>query len=188
MNSTAITAQHMKAALPDMSSAVSLDGLDDAVTIYRDGLGIPHVKASHESRCLLRAGLRHVAGQAVADGVRPAARLRALGRVRGAGGPGAGRHDAQVPAAQLGAPGLRGARRRGQGNGRRLRRGRQRLHRRHQFAARRVRRRRIVPGEVGAVGLPGGLQGAPLHDGGYSRPSCGARAWSTPWGPSTPRA
>ena len=46
MNSTAITAQHMKAALPDMSSAVSLDGLDDAVTIYRDGLGIPHVKAS----------------------------------------------------------------------------------------------------------------------------------------------
>ena len=51
MNSTAITAQHMKAALPDMSSAVSLDGLDDAVTIYRDGLGIPHVKAatSHDA-------------------------------------------------------------------------------------------------------------------------------------------
>ncbi len=41
-----ITAEHMKAALPDTSSAVSLDGLDDAVTVYRDRLGIPHVKAA----------------------------------------------------------------------------------------------------------------------------------------------
>ena len=46
MEPTAITAQDMKAALPDTSSALSLDGLDDTVTIYRDDLGIPHVKAS----------------------------------------------------------------------------------------------------------------------------------------------
>ena len=40
--------------------------------------------------------------------------------------------------------------------------GRQRLHRQHPLAASRVRHRRVVPREVGAVGLPGGLQGAPL--------------------------
>ena len=41
MKPRAITAQDMKAALPDTSSALSLDGLDDTVTVYRDALGSP---------------------------------------------------------------------------------------------------------------------------------------------------
>ena len=46
MKPKTISVQDMKAALPDTSSALNLDGLDGTVTVYRDGLGIPHVKAS----------------------------------------------------------------------------------------------------------------------------------------------
>ncbi len=46
MTPLTISAQDLQAALPDTSSGVILDGPDDAITIYRDGLGVPHVKAA----------------------------------------------------------------------------------------------------------------------------------------------
>ena len=39
------TLEDLKAALPDTSSTLRLTGLDATVEIYRDGYGIPHVKA-----------------------------------------------------------------------------------------------------------------------------------------------
>ena len=46
MKPLAVSPNDMKAALPDTSSALALDALDDTVSIYRDALGIPHVKAA----------------------------------------------------------------------------------------------------------------------------------------------
>ena len=39
------TAVDLKSALPDTTSTITLKGLDAPITIYRDKLGIPHVKA-----------------------------------------------------------------------------------------------------------------------------------------------
>ncbi len=45
MNTTRLTPDDMKAALPDTSSPISLAGLDSTVEVYRDSYGIPHVRA-----------------------------------------------------------------------------------------------------------------------------------------------
>ena len=45
MEHTNITEDDLKAALPDTSSPLTLSGLDGPVEIFRDTLGIPHVRA-----------------------------------------------------------------------------------------------------------------------------------------------
>ena len=45
MEYTPITEDDLQAALPDTSSTMTLPGLDGEIEIFRDGLGIPHIKA-----------------------------------------------------------------------------------------------------------------------------------------------
>ena len=59
----------LKSALPDTSKTLQLNGLDASIEIYRDGYGIPHVKAQTVPRRLLWAGLRHRAGPPMAHGL-----------------------------------------------------------------------------------------------------------------------
>jgi penicillin amidase len=51
MTTMPLTRGDVQAALPDVSNMLHLEGLDDTIAIYRDGYGIPHVKAqtSHDA-------------------------------------------------------------------------------------------------------------------------------------------
>jgi len=42
---TALIADDFAAAVPDLAGTLSLDGLDAPITIHRDALGIPHLRA-----------------------------------------------------------------------------------------------------------------------------------------------
>ena len=48
VNPAALTAADLAAAVPDMGGEVSLPGLHDNVTIWRDRWGIPHIRAASE--------------------------------------------------------------------------------------------------------------------------------------------
>ena len=75
----------VRAALPQVDGTVAVAGLSQPVTVTRDSLGVPTITAANARRPLLRAGLRHRAGAAVADGHDAALRL---GRSGGNSGPG----------------------------------------------------------------------------------------------------
>ena len=47
----------LQAALPDVSNTLYLDGLDGAMDVYRDGYGIPHVRASSTRDAFFGQGL-----------------------------------------------------------------------------------------------------------------------------------
>ena len=43
-----MTENQLKAALPDVTTSLSLDGLLAEVTVHRDPWGIPHIRAENE--------------------------------------------------------------------------------------------------------------------------------------------
>lgn len=51
-----INKQDLKAALPDVTGTVHLKGLDGAVEIYRDGFGVPHIRAGSEKDAFFAQG------------------------------------------------------------------------------------------------------------------------------------
>ena len=51
-----ITREALRAALPDLSSDIAVAGLDGAVSLYRDALGIPHVEAVSASDAFFGQG------------------------------------------------------------------------------------------------------------------------------------
>ena len=75
----AFSAGDLAASLPDVSTPMSLPGLEGSVTICRDAHGIPHVRAGTTHDALLRTGVRDGAGQALAHGARPSDGPRSLG-------------------------------------------------------------------------------------------------------------
>ena len=58
-------------SFPQVSGEIALAGLDDAVTVQRDALGIPVITAETSARPLLRAGVRARAGPLLGDGLPP---------------------------------------------------------------------------------------------------------------------
>ena len=51
-----IGVSELKAALPNLSGALQLNGLKDKVEVYRDELGIPHVRAGNEHDAFFAQG------------------------------------------------------------------------------------------------------------------------------------
>lgn len=51
-----ITKQDLKAALPDVTGTFHLPGLDATVEIYRDGFGVPHIRAGSERDAFFAQG------------------------------------------------------------------------------------------------------------------------------------
>ena len=50
-------ARHLQRALPDVSTTLYIDGLDGEIDIYRDGYGIPHVRAASTRDAFFGQGL-----------------------------------------------------------------------------------------------------------------------------------
>ena len=57
-----LTPADLRAALPDVTSKLTLPGLDAPVTIYRDSLGTPHVEASTTHDAFFGQGFSTVQG------------------------------------------------------------------------------------------------------------------------------
>ena len=53
---TAITQSDLRSALPDVESALQLEGLEGQVTIFRDAWGIPHIRARSEADLFFAQG------------------------------------------------------------------------------------------------------------------------------------
>jgi len=51
-----ITKQDLKTALPDITGTIHLAGLDAPVDIYRDGFGVPHIRAGSEKDAFFAQG------------------------------------------------------------------------------------------------------------------------------------
>ena len=51
-----INKKDLTAALPNVTSTVQLAGLDAAVEIYRDGFGVPHIRAGSEQDAFFAQG------------------------------------------------------------------------------------------------------------------------------------
>ena len=54
-----IDANDLRAALPDLTSELSLDGLDGPVEIMRDNLGVPHIRAGSTHDAFFAQGFAH---------------------------------------------------------------------------------------------------------------------------------
>lgn len=53
---TQITAEDLKSALPDMTTSLHLQGLENPVELYRDPWGIPHIRAQNENDLFFAQG------------------------------------------------------------------------------------------------------------------------------------
>ena len=51
-----ITQADLHAALPDVTTTLQLPGLQQPVEVYRDGWGIPHIRAANEHDVFLAQG------------------------------------------------------------------------------------------------------------------------------------
>jgi penicillin G amidase len=51
-----VTVEDLKSALPQLDGEIALRGLKAPVEVYRDGYGIPHMRASHEKDAFFAQG------------------------------------------------------------------------------------------------------------------------------------
>lgn len=55
----AVSREYLKRALPDVSSDITIKGLDGSVDIYRDELGVPHMRATSQRDAFFVQGFVH---------------------------------------------------------------------------------------------------------------------------------
>ena len=67
--------EDLQAAVPKYTGTLPLRGLAHPVQIYRDQLGIPHLRAHLSARCFLRPGVCARPRPPLANGFRPSPRL-----------------------------------------------------------------------------------------------------------------
>ena len=154
-----ITRNDLQAALPDLTSPLTLPGLREPVQVFRDRVGHPPHPRRKRVGPVLRTGLRHRPGPPLAHGRRPPPGPRPLVGDRRRGRPEAGPSACAPPAWDRAARARpRGQQSGGPRHGPGVRRRGQRLHRHDQRPARGILTAGEGAGAVGGLALRGGVQ------------------------------